>query len=158
MSKDKDSGPYKVIALNRKARHNYFIEEEFEAGIVLQGTEVKSLRDGEANIGDSYADTKGGEIFLVNAHIKEYEKANRFNHNARRPRKLLLHRREINKLAAAVQRKGLALIPLKLFFNDKNRVKIMIGLGKGKKLHDKRATDKARDWNRQKSRLMKDQG
>jgi len=145
-----------MVAVNRKARHNYFIEEEFEAGIVLTGTEVKSLRAGEANITDSYAEAKQGEIFLVNAYIKEYEMGNRFNHDARRPRKLLLHRRQVNQIAGAIQRKGKTLVPLSIYFNDKNRIKLQIGLASGKKLHDKRATEKERDWNRQKSRLLKD--
>lgn len=146
----------KTIALNRKARYNYFIEEDFEAGIVLTGTEVKSLRAGEANITDSYAEAKMGEMFLINAYIKEYEMGNRFNHDARRPRKLLLHRREVNKIAAAIQRKGKTLVPLALYFNEKNKVKVKVGLASGKKAHDKRATEKERDWNREKSRLMKD--
>jgi len=155
-AKDKSQGPGKTIALNRKARYNFHIEQDFEAGIILRGTEVKSLRAGEANITDSYAEARGGEIFLVNAYIREYEMGNRFNHEARRPRKLLLHRREVSKIAAAIQRKGKTLIPLSLYFNEKNRVKIKIGLAVGKKSHDKRATEKERDWNRQKSRLMKE--
>ncbi len=160
MAKAKSSGKSKsgnnTIALNRKARYNYFIEEDFEAGIVLTGTEVKSLRAGEANITDSYAEAKMGEIFLINAYIKEYEMGNRFNHDARRPRKLLMHRREVNKIAAAIQRKGKTLVPLALYFNEKNKVKVKVGLASGKKAHDKRATEKERDWNREKSRLMKD--
>lgn len=123
---------YKVIALNRKARHNYIIEEEFEAGIVLTGSEVKSLRAGESNITDSYAEVKDGEVFLINAYIKEYEQANRFNHSARRVRKLLLHRKQINKMMAAVQRKGMTLVTLKLYFNDQNRAKVLLGLARGK--------------------------
>ncbi|VAV90958.1 tmRNA-binding protein SmpB, partial [hydrothermal vent metagenome] len=119
-------------------------------------TEVKSLRAGEANITDAYAEAKMGEIFLINAYIKEYEMGNRHNHEARRPRKLLLHRREVNRIAAAIQRKGKTLVPLSLYFNDKNRVKVKIGLASGKKSHDKRATEKERDWNRQKNRLLKD--
>ena len=145
----------RTIALNRKARHNFFIEEEFEAGIVLKGTEVKSLRAGEANIAESYAEAKDGEINLINCYIKEYEQGNRFNHNSRRPRKLLLHKREINKIIGAVQKKGATLVPLSLYFNHKNIVKLKLGLAKGKKLHDKRETEKARDWSREKSRLMK---
>ncbi len=155
-SKDKSRGGKKTIAVNRKARYNYFIEEDFEAGIVLTGTEVKSLRAGEANITESYAEAKMGEIFLVNAYIKEYEMGNRFNHDARRPRKLLLHRRQVNKIAGAIQRKGKTLVPLSIYFNDKNRVKVQIGLASGKKAHDKRATEKERDWNREKGRLLKD--
>ena len=148
----------RTIALNRKARYNYHIEEDFEAGIVLTGTEVKSLRAGEANITDSFAEARMGELFLVNAYIKEYAMGNRFNHEARRARKLLMHRREVNRIAAAIQRKGRTLVPLALYFNDKNRVKVKLGLAVGKKLHDKRATEKDRDWNRQKSRLMKENG
>ncbi len=153
---DKSNSANRTIALNRKARYNYFIEDDFEAGIVLTGTEVKSLRAGEANITDAYAEAKMGEIFLINGYIKEYEMGNRHNHEARRPRKLLLHRREVNRIAAAIQRKGKTLVPLSLYFNDKNRVKIKLGLASGKKSHDKRATEKERDWNRQKNRLLKD--
>jgi len=154
--KTKSSDGRNTIALNRKARYNYFIEEDFEAGIVLTGTEVKSLRAGEANITDAYAEAKMGEIFLINAYIKEYEMGNRYNHEARRPRKLLMHRREVSKIAAAIQRKGKTLVPLALYFNKKNRVKVKIGLASGKKAHDKRATEKERDWNREKGRLLKD--
>lgn len=154
MSKDNNDA-YKVIALNRKARHNYHIEEEFEAGIQLFGSEVKSLRAGESNITDSYAEVKDGEVFLINCYIKEYEQANRFNHGARRVRKLLLHRKQINKMMAAVQRKGMTIVTLKLYFNEKNRAKVLIGLARGKKLHDKRASEKEKDWNLQKSRLLK---
>ena len=155
MSSENKNSAYKVIAQNRKARFSFHIEEDFEAGIVLTGSEVKSLRMGEANIADSYAEVKNGEAFLINAHIKEYEQANRFNHAAKKPRKLLLHRKEINKLMAAVQRKGMTIVPLKLYFNDQNRAKLMIGLGKGKKLHDKRATVKERDWSREQGRILK---
>ena len=155
MASNEKKSAYKVIAQNRKARHNYQIEEEIEAGIVLTGSEVKSLRAGESNINDSYAEIKDNEAFLVNAYIKEYEQANRFNHSARRVRKLLLHRREINKMMAAVQRKGMTIVTLKLYFNDQNRCKVLLGLAKGKKMHDKRASDKEKDWNRQKARLLK---
>lgn len=155
MSSDNKKSAYKLIAQNKKARHSYFIEEEFEAGIVLLGSEVKSLRAGEANINDSYAEVKDGEAFMVNSYIKEYEGANRFNHTARRVRKLLLHRREINKLMAAVQKKGMTLVTLKLYFDDHNRAKVLIGLGKGKKMHDKRNTVKDRDWSREQGRLLK---
>lgn len=153
---DKSKTAHRNIALNRKARYNYHIEEDFEAGIILTGTEVKSLRAGEANITDAFAEAKMGELFLINAYIKEYEMGNRHNHEARRPRKLLMHRREVNKIAAAIQRKGKTLVALALYFNDRNRVKVKIGLAVGKKAHDKRATEKQRDWNREKSRLMKD--
>lgn len=153
--KDKSSDVGKRIAENRKARHNFFIEEEIEAGIMLTGTEVKSLRAGEANITDAYAEVKNGEVYLINGYIKEYAMGNRFNHESRRPRKLLLHKRQINKLQSAIQRKGNTLVPLSIFFNFKNRVKVNLGLAKGKKQHDKRATDKARDWNREKGRILK---
>jgi SsrA-binding protein len=149
---------FKVIADNRKARFNYEIGEVVEAGIALTGTEVKSLRQGKANIGESYADAKGGEIWLVNANIPEYLQASRFNHAPKRPRKLLLHRRQINKLAAAVDREGMTIVPLKLFFNDKGRAKIEIALGRGKKLHDKREAEKKRSWERERGRLMRLKG
>lgn len=155
MSSDKKNSAYKVIAQNRKARHNYHIEEEFEAGIVLKGSEVKSLRDGEANITDSYAEVKDGEMFMINCYIKEYAQANRENHASRRVRKLLLHKKQINKMMAAVMRKGMTIVTLKLYFNDQNRAKVLLGLAKGKKLHDKRATDKEKDWKRQQGRLLK---
>ena len=156
--KKKDLNPSRTAADNRKARHLFFIEEEIEAGIALTGTEIKSLRGGEANIRESYADAKDGELWLVNAYIPEFSHGNRFNHSPRRPRKLLMHRREINRLAGAVQRGGMTLVPLKIYFNERGRAKVLIGLGKGKKLHDKRETEKQRDWDRQKSRLMKDHG
>ena len=143
---------------NRKARYNYFVDDTVETGIALMGTEVKSLRAGEANITDSYAEMSGGEIYLVNAHIPEYTHGNRFNHDARRPRKLLLRRREINRLGAAAQRKGFTLVPLSIYFNDKGRAKVELGLCRGKAVHDKRATEAERDWLRQKERLVRDLG
>lgn len=143
---------------NRKARYNYFIEDTVEAGIALVGTEVKSLRAGEANINEAFAEMRDGQIYLVNAHIPEYTHGNRFNHDARRPRKLLLHRREINRLGAAAQRKGFTLVPLSIYFNDKGRAKVELGLGRGKAQHDKRATEAERDWQRQKERLVRDYG
>ncbi|MBN4051855.1 SsrA-binding protein SmpB [Parvibaculum lavamentivorans] len=148
----------KVIADNRKARYDYTIDEVFEAGIVLRGTEVKALRDGKASLGEAYAEVKNAEAFLVNAFIPEYLQANRFNHTPRRPRKLLLHRREIDKLAASIQRKGMTLIPLKLYFDDVGRVKVELGLAHGKKQADKRQTDKDRSWQRDKARLMREKG
>jgi SsrA-binding protein len=148
----------KVVAENRKARFSYFIDDTFEAGIILGGSEVKSLRLGRANIQDAYATEQGGEIFLINAYIPEYLQANRFQHETRRPRKLLLHKREANKLMGAVQREGMTLIPLRIYFNDKGRAKLELALARGKKLHDKRETEKARDWERQKGRLMRDRG
>ena len=148
----------RVIADNRKARFNYEIGEVFEAGIALTGSEVKSLRQGKASIGESYADARGGEIWLVNANIPEYLQAGRFNHAPKRVRKLLLHRRQINKLMGAVEREGMTLVPLKLYFNDKGRAKVELALAKGKKLHDKRETEKKRDWDREKGRLLRQKG
>jgi SsrA-binding protein len=155
---EKKPGAFKVIAENRKARFNYEIGEVVEAGIALTGTEVKSLRQGKATIAESYADAKGGEIWLVNANIPEYLQASRFNHAPKRPRKLLLHRRQIAKLAAAVDREGMTIVPLKMFFNDKGRAKVEIALGRGKKLHDKRETEKKRSWERERGRLMRLKG
>jgi SsrA-binding protein len=155
---EKKPRTFKVIAENRKARFNYEIGEVVEAGIALTGTEVKSLRQGKATIAESYADAKGGEIWLVNANIPEYLQASRFNHAPKRPRKLLLHRRQIDKLAAAVDREGMTIVPLKMFFNDKGRAKIEIALGRGKKLHDKRETEKKRSWERERGRLMRLKG
>ena len=148
----------KPIAENRRARFDYFIEDTFEAGLALTGTEVKSLRNGKANIAESYASVDGDEIMLVNADIPPYAGGNRFNHEPRRPRKLLLHRRQINRLIGAVQREGLTLIPTKLYWNDKGIAKLEIGLAKGKKLHDKRQVAADRDWGREKARLLRDKG
>lgn len=153
-----DAPKYKLIAENRRARFDYFFEQTLEAGLVLTGTEVKSLRNGRANIAESYASVEGDEIALVNADIPPYGFANRFNHEPRRIRKLLLHRKEINRLIGAVQRQGLTLIPTKLFFNDHGKVKLEIALAKGKKLHDKRETAANRDWQRDKARLMREKG
>ena len=157
MAKKQDDGQ-KIVADNRKARHLYFIESTLEAGLALAGSEVKSLRSGKANICDSYAMAKNGELFLVNAYIPEYLMANRFNHEPRRTRKLLVHKSEARRLAAAVQREGMTLVPLKLYFNLKGTAKVELGIDKGKKLHDKRETEKKRDWDRQKGRLMRDKG
>ncbi len=156
MSAKKADGARRRVAENRKARHEYFIEDEIEAGIALVGTEVKSLRSGTANINDAFAEERSGEIFLINAHIPEYNFGNRFNHDSRRPRKLLMSRREIDKFAGAVQRKGYTIVPLSIYFNDRGRAKVAVGLARGKQLHDKRATEKDRDWNREKARVMKD--
>ena len=145
----------KPIAENRRARFDYFIEDTFEAGIMLTGTEVKSLRTGRANIAESYASVEGREIVLINADIPPYGHANRFNHEPRRHRKLLLHRRQIDKLIGAVQREGRTLVPIKLYWNDKGLAKLEVGLAKGKKLHDKRDTAAELDWQRDKARLMK---
>ena len=149
---------YRVAADNRKARFNYEIGDIFEAGIALTGTEVKSLRVGKAAIAEAYADTRGGEIWLLNSNIPEYLQASRFNHAPKRPRKLLLHRREIEKLIGAVERQGMTLVPLKLYFNDKGRAKIELALARGKKLHDKRETEKRRSWERERGRLLRQKG
>ena len=148
----------KIVAENRKARFNYEIIDTYEAGLVLTGTEVKSLREGKANIAESYASDEGGEIWLINSYLPEYLQANRFNHETRRRRKLLLSKREISRLRIAINREGMTLVPLKVYFNDVGRAKIEIALAKGKKLHDKRETEKERDWNRQKGRLLRDRG
>ena len=150
---------FKVVADNRKARFNYEIGDRFEAGIVLTGSEVKSLRAGKATIAESYADAKGGEIWLINANIPEYKQAGPYNNHApKRPRKLLLHQRQINRLAGAVDREGMTVVPLKLYFNEKGRAKLEIALAKGKKLHDKRETLKKRSWERERGRLMRQKG
>ena len=143
-----------VVAQNRKARHNYFIEETFEAGLALSGTEVKSLRGGRSTIAESYVTANEGEAWLVNATIPEYASGNRFNHEPRRPRKLLMHSNQISKLIGAIQREGRTVVPLQIYFNPKGRAKIEIALATGKKAHDKRATIKERDWQRQRSRLL----
>jgi len=145
----------KIIADNRKANYLFSIEEVFEAGIVLKGSEVKSLRMNRVNIAESYASEEGGEIYLLNSNIPSYKNAIFTNHKPKRKRKLLLHSREINKLKNASQKKGMTLIPMKLFFNEKGIAKITIGIGKGKKLHDKRQDEKRKDWDKQKSRLLK---
>ena len=154
MAKKKDTGE-KVVADNRKARHLYFIDSTLEAGLSLTGSEVKSLRTGKANIGESYAQAKDGEIVLVNSYIPEYTMANRFNHEPRRVRKVLVHKSELRRLASAVQREGMTLVPLRLYFNPRGVAKVELGLARGKKLHDKRETEKARDWARDKARLMR---
>ncbi|VVT15438.1 SsrA-binding protein SmpB [Rhizobium sp. EC-SD404] len=146
----------KIVAENRKARFNYEIVDTFEAGLVLTGTEVKSLREGKANIAESYATEEGGELWLINSYVPEYLQANRFNHETRRRRKLLLHRKEVDRLFASVNREGMTLVPLKVYFNDQGRAKLELALARGKKLHDKRETQKQRDWQRQKSRLLRD--
>jgi SsrA-binding protein len=148
----------RLIAENRRARYDYFLEDSFEAGLALTGTEVKSLRNGRANIAESYADVQGREIVLINADIPPYAMGNRFNHEPRRPRKLLLHRRQIDKLIGAVQREGRTLIPVKLYWNDKGLAKLEIAMAKGKKNHDKREAAADRDWQRDKARLMRDKG
>ncbi|WP_298124746.1 SsrA-binding protein SmpB [Brevundimonas sp.] len=148
----------RTIAENRRARFDYFLEEFTEAGIQLLGTEIKALRDGRANIAESYAAVEGREIVLINADIPPFKQANRFNHEPRRPRKLLLHRKQIDKLIGAVQRDGQTIIPVRLYLNDAGRAKIEIALAKGKKLHDKREASAERDWARDKARLLRDKG
>jgi len=148
----------KMLADNRKAFYEFEILDRFEAGIELFGTEVKSMRFSAPSIKESYAEVKNDEMWLVNAHIPEHKQGNRFNHETRRPRKLLMHRKEINKLGAAVQRQGMTIVPLAMYFDPRGRVKVEIGLARGKKAHDKRETEKARDWERQKSRIMKEAG
>jgi len=155
---EKNERAIKVVAENRKARFNYAVEDTLEAGIALTGTEVKSLRSGKSTIAESYADTKDGEVWLINANIPEYLQANRFNHEPKRPRKLLLHRKQINKLMGAVEREGMALVPLKLYFNEKGRAKLELALARGKKLHDKRETEKKRSWERERGRLLRAKG
>ena len=156
MAKKKaNEGGRKIIAENRKARFNYEIEDTLEAGIVLTGTEVKALRLGKSNIAESYASEEGGELWLINSYIPEYLQANRFNHEPRRRRKLLVHARELARLSSAVQKDGKTIVPLKLYFNEKGTAKLELALARGKKLHDKRATEKARDWNREKARIMR---
>ena len=148
----------KTVAENRRARFDYHIEDKLEAGIALQGTEVKALRGGEGTIAESYAEVRDGAAWLINANIPEFSHGNRNNHEARRPRKLLLHAREIERLLGAVERKGMTLVPLSIYFNGQGRAKVELALAKGKQAHDKRATIKDRDWKRDKARLMRDRG
>jgi SsrA-binding protein len=155
---DKPDSAHKVVAHNRKARFHYEIGEIFEAGIALTGSEVKSLRSGKATIAESYADARANEVWLVNANIPEYLQAARQNHTPRRPRKLLLHRRQIDKLMGAIEREGMTVVPLKLYFNPRGRAKVEIALAKGKKLADKRESIKKRDWERQRARVMREKG
>jgi SsrA-binding protein len=156
---EKSDPNYKVAADNRRARFDYEIGEVVEAGIMLTGTEVKSLRTGKATVAESYAAVdRNGELMLYNCNIPEYLQGNRFNHEPKRPRKLLLHAREIAKFAKGVEREGMTIVPLRIYFNDKGRAKIALALGRGKKLHDKRETEKERDWSRDKSRLMRERG
>ncbi|WP_112322298.1 SsrA-binding protein SmpB [Oceanibium sediminis] len=148
----------RTVAENRKARYNYAIEDDLECGIVLEGSEVKSLRRGNAQITESYAEVKDGELWLINAHIEGYDKAKTFGHEERRPRKLLVNKRELSKLWQGVGREGMTLVPLSLYFNGRGIAKLKLGLAKGKKQADKRETVKQRDWNRQKQRLLRDRG
>jgi SsrA-binding protein len=148
----------KLIAENRRARFDYFLEDKLEAGLMLTGTEVKALREGRANIAESYVGVEGRELALINAHIPEYGPANRFNHEPRRQRKLLLHRKEIDKLIGAAQREGRTLVPTRLYFNDRGMVKLEVAMARGKKAHDKRQAESERDWKREQGRLMRDRG
>jgi SsrA-binding protein len=148
----------KIVAENRRARFDYFIEDKFEAGIELTGTEVKSLRSGEGSIAESYATVEGDEVWLINSHIPEYSHGNRLNHQPRRQRKLLLRAREIAKLHGAITRQGLTLVPLSIYFNGRGRAKIELALARGKKVHDKRETVKERDWKREQQRLLRARG
>lgn len=158
MAPKKQDNDRKVISENRRARRDYFIEDTLEAGLVLQGTEVKALREGQANIAESYASPEKGELWLVNANIPEYSAGNRENHAPKRPRKLLLNKKELARLTQAVERKGHTIVPLRLYFTDRGIVKLELGLAQGKKNHDKRDTVKQRDWSRQKQRLLRDRG
>ncbi len=155
----KDDPESKTVANNRKARFNYYIEDTIEAGIVLVGTEVKSLRIGGVSINESYADAKEGALWLLNAHIPEYVKAHvKLQHEPRRPRKLLLHKNQLAKLMDAVSRKGTTIVPLAVFFNKRGIAKVSLGIASGKKQHDKRETEKKRDWQKEKGRLMREKG
>ena len=158
MAKPKDNPNYKVIAENRRARFDYAIEDDIECGIILEGSEVKSLRQHSANIAESYAMVGDGELWLVNSYIAPYEQAKTFGHEEKRRRKLLVSRKELSRLWSETQRKGMTLVPLVLYFNHRGLAKLKIGIAKGKKNHDKRATEAKRDWNRQKQRLLKDHG
>ncbi|MGG7567433.1 SsrA-binding protein SmpB [Rhodovulum sp. DZ06] len=159
MAQSKKSDPNnKLVAENRRARYDYTIEDTLECGIVLEGSEVKSLRQGGANIAESYVSVEGEELWLINGYIAPYLQAKTFGHEERRRRKLLVHQKELAKLWAEASRKGATLVPLKLYFNDKGRAKLLIGIAKGKKMADKRETSKQRDWQREKSRLLKNQG
>ena len=150
--------PPRTVAQNRRARHDYTIEETVEAGIVLAGSEVKALRDGRGNLNDSYAGPSEGALWLFNAYIPEYKAANRFNHETRRPRKLLLHRRQVDRLSGLVQREGATLVPLSVYFNERGIAKVQLGLAHGKRKVDKRAAEKAREWQRDKARILRAKG
>jgi SsrA-binding protein len=158
MAAAKDDGR-RVVAENRQARHEYFLTNDVEAGLMLTGTEVKALRKGQANITESYASTEEGGLWLINAYIPEYQGAGRFfQHEPRRKRRLLLHKKEIHKIAIAIERQGMTLIPLELYFNARGIAKLRLALAQGKKLHDKREASKKRDWNREKARILRDKG
>jgi SsrA-binding protein len=154
----KQEKPQKLVAENRRARHDYFIEDDIEAGIVLEGSEVKSLRAGKANIAESYATVEGGELWLINGYIPAYAQARAFGHDERRRRKLLVSRRELARLWQGTAREGMTIVPLRLYFNERGRAKLLLGIARGKKLTDKRATEAKRDWQRQKARIMRERG
>lgn len=158
MAKANPDPSSRTVAENRRARFNYEILDDLEAGIQLQGTEVKSLREGRTNIADAYAGESGGELWLYNLYIPEYQQASRFNHETKRPRKLLLHRREMDKLIGAVAQDGLTIVPLRMYFNGRGIAKVRLGLARGKKTHDKRESAKNRDWQRDKARLLRERG
>jgi SsrA-binding protein len=158
MATAKEKPKIKVVAENRRARHDYFIEDEIEAGIVLEGSEVKSLRNGKAQIAESYATVEGGELWLINGYIPAYVQAKTFGHDERRRRKLLVHLKELARLDQGIGRQGMTLVPLRLYFNDRGIAKLQIGIAKGKKMADKRETAKKRDWQREKARLLKERG
>src|SRR5690606_2463968 len=158
MNKPKNSPVRKIIAENRKARFNFEIRDTLEARLVLTGTEVKSLRANQSNIAESYASFENGEFWLINSYIPEYTQGNRFNHEPRRLRKLLVSKREMSRLFNSISREGMTIVPLKLYFNDRGRAKLELALARGKKTHDKRETEKKRDWNREKARLLRDRG
>lgn len=153
-----DNPRFRIAADNRKARYNFEIVDAIEAGLVLTGTEVKALRGGKATIAESYATIENGELMLVNSYIPEYLQANRFNHEPKRPRKLLAGKKQIARFAQAIEREGMTLIPLKVYFNEKGRAKIEVAIARGKKLHDKRESEKERDWKREQGRLLRDRG
>ena len=154
MAKKKKSGE-NIAARNRKARHNYFIESNIEAGIMLQGTEIKSIRNGRSSIEESYASEENGELYLVNAYIPEYQAGGRTQHETRRARKLLLHKKELSKMINAVNREGITIIPLSLYFNKRGMLKVDLGLAKGKRRYDKRQSEKQRDWKRDQARILR---
>lgn len=158
MANPKDNPNYKVVAENRRARHDYAIEDDLEVGIALQGSEVKALREGKANIAEAYATVEDGELWLVNSYVGPYEQARTFGHEERRRRKLLARKKEIARLWDATRRKGMTLVPLVLYFNHKGIAKLKLGIARGKKLHDKRETEAKRDWDRQKQRLLRERG
>ena len=148
----------KIVAENRRARFDYAVEDVYEAGIALTGTEVKSLRFGEGSIAESYAEVKDGQVWLINANIPEFSHGNRFNHEPKRPRKLLLNAREINKMFGAVMRQGMTLVPLSIYFNSRGRAKVELALARGRKSHDKRDYEKEKDWKREQGRLLRNHG